>query len=273
MNIFSRTVIKELLLKHNTKLSKSLGQNFLIDKNVLKKLIKASDLKQSDLVLEIGPGIGTITQELARHVKKVITIEKDRNIISILKKTTRLDKNIEIVNKDALKANLKLPKNYKVVANLPYYITGNILRKLLESKNPPQEIVIMIQKEVAQRICAKPPNTNLLATSVQFFADPKIITYVSKKSFYPVPKVDSAIIKITPRKENISEKFQKKFFKIVKAGFSHPRKQIINNLSKELNLNKEKTQAWLNKNNVQPSQRAETLDIDDWKNLTRSSKI
>jgi 16S rRNA (adenine1518-N6/adenine1519-N6)-dimethyltransferase len=164
------------------------------------------------------------------------------------------------------------------VANLPFYLTAPVIRKFLESDCQPKEMILMVQKEVGQRICAKPPDMNLLAVSVQFYAEPKIISYISKKSFWPQPKVDSAIIKITPL--GLSEIStivrlldRDLFFRIVKAGFSQPRKQILNNLSKKLKLNKEEVKSWLLKNNIQPGQRAETLTIKDWINLTKSLKI
>jgi len=164
-------------------------------------------------------------------------------------------------------------RDYKVVANLPYYITSPVIRKLLETENKPKEIILMVQKEVAQRICARPPKTNLLAISVQFYAKPKIISYVSKKAFYPKPKVDSAIIHLKISKQN-SKIDREKFFKIVKAGFSHPRKQLANNLLKELDflgkeINKEKIIALLAKKGILATQRPETLLLKNWIELTK----
>ncbi|GAI44688.1 unnamed protein product, partial [marine sediment metagenome] len=184
-----------------------------------------------------------------------------------------------------------------VVANLPFYLTAPAIRKFLETKFPLELMILVVQKEVAQRICARPPKMNILAVSVQFYAKPEIISYVSKKSFWPSPKVDSAIIKITPTKPGdiiMKPGNVDLFFRIVKAGFSQPRKQIINNLTKGLALNqpnrlklnkpaqisscktwvgKEKIKSWLLKNNIQPTQRAETLFVKDWINLTKSYKI
>lgn len=174
-----------------------------------------------------------------------------------------------------------MPKNYKVVANLPFYVVSPIMRKFLESDNPPKEMILGVQKEVGQRICATPPEMSLLAVSVQFYAEPKIISYISKKSFWPQPKVDSVIIKI---KLNLIQKTHDRsffaqienrdlFFKIVRAGFSQPRKQLINNLSQKLNLDRQKIEKWLFKNRIRPVQRAETLTIEDWLNLSKSFKI
>jgi 16S rRNA (adenine1518-N6/adenine1519-N6)-dimethyltransferase len=265
MNLLSKNNIRNLLKQYNIKPSKRLGQNFLIDKAIVKKIIKTADIKASDNIIEIGPGIGTITQELA----KAIVIEKDREMVKILKQTIK--NNIEIVQKDILKYEIKI-KDYKVIGNIPFYLTAPLIRKLLESKNPPKEITLIIQKEVAQRICAKPPKMSILAVSVQLYAKPRIISYVSKKSFWPCPKVDSAIIKISDISSDI-EVDKSLLFKIVKAGFSQPRKQIINNLSKKLKLNKEEIELWLLKNNIQPKQRAETLSIDDWIKLTNTYKL
>jgi len=170
-----------------------------------------------------------------------------------------------------------LSKQYKLVANIPYYLTSPLIRKFLENPpnyNQPEEIILMVQKEVAQRICASPPNMSILAVSVQFYAKAKIIFYVKKENFWPKPKVDSAIIKITPGGLTSSEAGGQTspdlFFKIVKAGFSQPRKQIGNNLSKMLKLDKQQINSWLSKNKIKPTQRAETLSVDDWICLTNN---
>ena len=278
MDLTSKKQIKDLLKEYRTYASKRLGQNFLIDKTVLRKIIEAADLKPNDMVLEIGPGIGTLTRELAKTAIKVIAIEKDPKMIDILKDTTKDFQNVEIIKEDILKMSpesYKLKaKSYKVVANLPFYLTAPVIRQFLETKNPPQEMNLVVQKEVAQRICAKPPDMSILAVSIQFYAKPEIISYISKKSFWPSPKVDAAILKIVPRQFCVpaSRQFCEQFFRIVKAGFAHPRKQILNNLSNELKYDKEVVRFWLLKNNIQPSQRAETLTVEDWINLTKSYK-
>lgn len=274
--------IQKILKKYGIRPSKRLGQNFLVDKRVLNKIIATAELKLDDIVLEVGPGIGNLTLELAKRVKKVIAIEKDSRMVEVLEKV--LDeqgiKNVQIIQADVLKIknwkfnkNLKLKiKNFKVVANLPYYIVSPTIRKFLEiDEVKPRQLVLMVQKEVAQRICAKPPDMNLLAVSVRFYATPKIISYVSKKCFFPQPKVDSAILRIAPL-INADRKLINAdlFFKIVRAGFSHPRKQILNNLSEGLKLNKTEIITWLLKNNIQPSQRAETLSIEDWLRLAKN---
>jgi 16S rRNA (adenine1518-N6/adenine1519-N6)-dimethyltransferase len=182
MELTSTKIIKEILTKYNVKPSKGLGQNFLVDKNVLKKIIDTANLKPEDVVLEVGPGIGTLTHEIAKNVKQVIVIEKDKIMCEILKDTLKDFKNIKIINNDILKidtTNLGLqPLKYKIVANIPYYLTSPLIRFFLENKNPPKEIILMVQKEVAQRICAKPPKMSLLAVSVQFYAEAKISSYL-----------------------------------------------------------------------------------------------
>ncbi len=281
MDLISKKVIKGLFKKYEIRPSKRLGQNFLIDKKVIEKVIKAANLQPKDVVLEIGPGIGTLTQELAQKSKKVIAVEKDKKMIEILKETLKGYKNVKIIYGDILKFNnySLFTTNYKLIASLPYYIVSPTIRIFLESPRRPKEMVLIVQKEVAQRICSKPPKMNLLAISVQFYSKPKILSYVSKNSFWPSPKVDGAILKITPR-INVNNKqiSTDLFFKIVRAGFSQPRKQLANNMAKELalnqlnglKLNKEQIIFWLLKNNIQPSQRAETLTVKDWINLTKT---
>ena len=291
MDLTSKKQIKDLLKEYRTYASKRLGQNFLIDKTVLRKIIEAADLKPNDTVLEIGPGIGTLTRELAKTARKVIAIEKDPKMVEILRETLKDYENIEIFRGDVLKIDFPnskfkarnskqiLNRAFKVVANLPYYITAPTIRKFLEAPVQPEMMVLVVQKEVAQRICSKPPDMSILAVSVQFYAKPEIISYISKKSFWPSSKVDSAIIKIIPyshgriripRAEGEGCAFRMLFFRIVKAGFAHPRKQILNNLSNELKYNKGVVKSWLLKNNIQPIQRAETLTLEDWIKLTKN---
>ena len=272
MDLTSKKVVKSLLKKHKISPQKQFGQNFLIDKLALKKVLLAAEIKPNETILEIGPGIGTLTKELAKKAEKVIAVEKDRKMIEILKETLKDFKNVKILEKDILKIKELEIKDYKVVANLPYYVVAPIIRKFLESmKIRPKYMILMVQKEVAQRITAK-QRMNLLAVSVQFYAQAKIIGYVPKKSFWPEPKVDGAIIKLEVKKEKLKVD-KDSFFKIVKAGFSQPRKQLINNLSKELKVSREKVNEWLLKNNIEPTQRAETLSIENWIKLTKNYTI
>ena len=263
MDLTSKKTIKELLRKYNIKPSKRLGQNFLIDKSVLRKIIETANLSSKDTILEIGSGLGILTIELAKQAKQVIAVEKDKRMCEILKEVLKDYKNVKIINQDAL--NYELPASrqggrvtsYKLIANLPYYITSPVIRKFLETENPPKETILMVQKEVAQRIVAKPLRMNLLAVAVQFYAKAKIVSYVRKKSFYPQPKVDSAIIKIVS--QPIPKINTKKFFQLVKTGFSSKRKMLKNNLQLGESI--------LEKIKINPKTRAENLSIQDWLKL------
>jgi 16S rRNA (adenine1518-N6/adenine1519-N6)-dimethyltransferase len=285
MNLASKSVVKYLLKKYQVRPSKRLGQNFLIDNSVIRKVIRAANLQKDDVVLEIGPGIGNLTYKLAEKVKRVIAVEKDPKMCGVLWEILKELKNITIIRGDILKISLSRYKiqdtRYKVVANLPFYITAPVIRKFLESPYPPKEMILVVQKEVAQRICAKPPRLSLLAVSVQFYAKPQIIFHISKRSFSPQPEVDATIIKITPINSFRELVDADAFFRIVKAGFSQPRKQLVNNLSKGLapsspnglKLDKEQVRAWLLRGGIQYSQRAEALTIGNWVELTKSCKL
>jgi len=215
-----------------------LGQNFLIDKNIVQKIIKTANISKNDLVFEIGPGKGALTKELAKSAKKVIAIEKDENLASLLNQEKM--ENVEIITGDVLRDLPEIKGKYKVVANIPYYLTSFLIRKLLEIENKPQEIILLVQKK-SPKESAPSWKMSLLAISVNYYAQPDIKGFVSKNCFWPKPKVDSAILKITPLKR----KKNNFFFKIVRAGFSQPRKQLVNNLSLGLKINKEKLKKFL----------------------------
>ncbi len=261
------------------KAKKSLGQNFLKDESVLNRIIASAKLSKEDMVIEIGPGQGALTEKLAEVCKKVIAIEIDDRLIEPLHDKFVEDKNIEIIHDDILKLNLpeliekELKENnvssYKVVANIPYYITAPIIRLFLETKIPPTEVIFMVQKEVAERICAKKGEMSILAVSVQYYAKAEFLFTVFKESFDPVPKVDSAIIKITRNieQEKISKEETKKFFRVVKSGFSAKRKTLINNLSNSLQLDKKEIEEKLLSLGFDANVRAQELGVEDWKNL------
>jgi 16S rRNA (adenine1518-N6/adenine1519-N6)-dimethyltransferase len=249
---------------------KRLGQVFLRKKIYLKKMIKTAEIESKDIVLEIGPGTGNLTLELAKVAKKVIAVEKDKRMCEILKEVLEKEeiKNVEILNQDILKF-LKEPIRFypfKVVANIPYYLTSRLLRQLLEIKKKPTLIVLLVQKEVAERICAKPPFSNILAVSVQVFAEPKIVSFVKKEAFFPKPKVDSAILKIVPKKET-KIKDEKLFFKILRAGFFQPRKTILNNFAISFKIDKIEIEKWLNSAKIKKEMRPSQLSLKDWFSL------
>jgi len=247
------------------------GQNFLINEEISKRIIKEANIKGNN-ILEIGPGKGILTQYLVEKTGRVLAIELDRNLLPLLEKKFSSQKNISLIQSDILKINLpKLIKennfqNYKVVANLPYYITSKIIRLLLETKYPPSEIILMIQKEVAERICAKPRQESLLSISVKFYGEPEILFDVSRENFNPVPEVDSAVIHIT-RKKNPLKADTSDFFSLVRAGFSSKRKMLLNNLSASSNLSKDKVSEILKKAGIEPAQRAQELELKDWLRL------
>jgi len=258
--------------------SKKLGQNFLMDSKIIEKIIESADLNNQDTVLEIGPGLGCLTQALAQKAKKVIAIEKDKQLAQALKRNLEERNNVEIVEEDILKIKIVNPNvksqiksqiqiidRYKVVANLPYNIALPVIRKFIEATIPPQLMILMIQKEVAQKICGE--KSSLPKIAVELFAKPEILFFVPKESFFPTPKVDGAVIKISEIQKNIPAIDEKLFFKIVKAGFSHPRKTILNNLSKELNVPREDTIKWLEKTNISCQKRPEAINLQEWINL------
>jgi len=260
MNLTSAGVIKKLCEKYEIRPSKKWGQNFLIDRNILEKILEAADLKKSDIALEVGPGFGVLTQELAERVKKVYAVEIDKRLVGAIEETLSC-KNVKIINEDILKIDIdKLRlKKFKVVANLPYQITSAVIRKFLELSHSPSLVILMVQKEVAERICSKPGDMSLLSVSVQFYGKPEIVSRVSRNSFWPVPNVDSAILKITPHSNTTLD--PKRFFEIVRARFSKPRKQLQNNLEIESSV--------LKKAGLNEKIRAEELSVEDWIRLIK----
>ncbi len=261
--------IKQIIHSYNIKPKKRLGQNFLLCLPIINKVIAAAELKPFDIVLEVGPGLGSLTLSLAEQVKKVVAVEKDRQLAKALEEILKSQNinNVEIVSADILE--YQMSKDYKLVANLPYNIAATVVMKFLEAKKPPELMVVMLQKEVAQRMRSTVPRMTKLGVFTQFYSEPKIISTVSKNCYFPKPKVDSAILLLKPKlvSKNIDQKL---FSKVVRAGFSHPRKQLINNLSKPLNLTRAQTEQWLLKNKIRPQQRAETLTIENWLNLSKT---
>ncbi len=249
---------------------KKLGQIFLKNQKIVEEIIKTLNPQTDELIIEIGPGKGILTEPLIKSGAMIMAVEKDKSLCDFLKEKFSSSKNLSIINQDIrdfLKSRkfkeIIKNKDYKIVGNIPYYLTSYLLRLLMELKEKPKTIVVMVQKEVAQRIIAQPPKMNLLAVLIQFYFKPSLIKIVKKGNFLPIPKVDSAIIKLEPyyNEYNTNPFFERKFIKIVKTGFSHPRKTLGNNL-KELNLNsKLKKIPFLNT-------RAENLQLKEWLYLT-----
>ncbi len=238
---FSIKVIKNLLQQNNCLPRKSLGQNFLTDENTLKKIAAAADLSKQDLVLEIGPGLGALTEILMQEAGRVIAVEYDRNLFGILQKEFLKRENLQLLNQDILKTDLpalfhkedKLSYGLKVVANLPYYITTPIIFKILETKLPWQCLVFLVQKEVAQRICATSGGKDYGALTImlQFLGRTDLIGTVSRKVFYPAPNVDSAIVRIIPEINEETYQIYPYLYRVVQAAFNQRRKTLLNSLA------------------------------------------
>jgi 16S rRNA (adenine1518-N6/adenine1519-N6)-dimethyltransferase len=265
---------QKLLRQSGLHARKGLGQNFLIDEDVLGEIISSAGLSIEDLVIEVGPGLGILTGELAEHAGRVIAIEIDDNLAALLKERLASNANVRVISQDILKTELAVllseykTTKYKVVANLPYYITSPVLRHFLESDCKPESMVVMVQKEVAEEIAAKPGKMSLLSIGVQLYGRPEIITKVPAESFYPAPKVDSAILKVTPYLQpRVQIDDREGFFKLVRAGFASARKQLANSLAQGLGISKEESLALLNKAGIDARRRAETLSIEEWAQL------
>lgn len=251
---------------------KQLGQNFLKSPEIVNRIVAAAKIKSTDTVIEIGPGTGILTDKLFRTGAKIFAVEKDGYLAIKLQKRYVKEKNIKIIHQDALWFNLEtIPTPYKVVANIPYNITSPIIRKFLEGENTPSLMILMVQKEVAERICAKPGESKrgLLTIIVEYYSYAEILFEVSRKEFFPVPRVDSAVVKIKTKDEHKSTKSidPKFFFRIVKAGFSAKRRQIHNSLAATLQLEKNIVFDTLKKAKINPTFRAEDLTFDDWQRL------
>lgn len=265
--------VKDILKKNGFKFSKSLGQNFLVDGNTVKGIVEKAGIGKDDYVLEIGPGIGTLTEELALNAKKVVSVELDRELLPILDITLKDYDNVEIVYGDILKIDIDElieekfeGKKVKVVANLPYYVTTPILSKLIEGGHKIENVTVMIQKEVADRIVADKDNKQYgsLTVFINFYSDPKIVLDVPRTVFIPQPNVDSAVIKLE-LKEDLIKVDREIFFKLVKSAFGKRRKTILNSMTTgELELSKAELLPILEELNIESNKRAENLSIDDF---------
>jgi 16S rRNA (adenine1518-N6/adenine1519-N6)-dimethyltransferase len=278
MTLLNKT--KKICENYNIKPTRSKGQNFLINEDVYEDMIEASEIKKDDIILEIGPGLGFLSERLARKIKKVVAIELDEGLFIFLENKFKKENinNIKIINKDILKIfNLtdyfseEEIKKYKIVANLPYNITSIFLRKFLENIDlRPKSMTLMLQKETAERIVASPGKMSLLSVSVQLYAKVKIIKYVLKENFWPIPEVDSAIINIVPfssSENRFDKKNEKLFFQMIKHGFSSRRKMLKNNLAGGYGISNQRAEELLEKSGFDKKIRAQELSVDEWKKL------
>lgn len=275
-NAYEETMF--LLKKHNISANKSLGQNFLINDEVIEKIIQAANISEEDLVIEIGPGLGTLTSRLLEKAKKVIAIELDKRMIDILNDRFTLYNNFELINQDVLKVNLNELinnqieiRNVKIVANLPYYITTPIVMKLLEDRLPIESITVMVQKEVAKRLTAVPGDklSGAITYAVNYYCKPQEIVIVPNTSFIPEPEVESEVINLKLRKEYpVQLEDEKVFFQLIKASFMQRRKTLINGITNNGLMTKEMAKQLLNRVGLDDKVRGESLNLQDFANLS-----
>lgn len=269
-------VLRALLRRHGVeRTNKGLGQHLLISRKALDEVVEAAELSPDDNVLEVGAGTGVLTVELARRARRVVAVEMDRVILPILSEVVEPYPNVEIIPRDLLTVRPEEvfgEEPYKLVANLPYYITALILRHTLEARNRPSRLVVMVQREVAERMTAAPGEMNLLGLSAQFYGTPRIVAQVPATAFYPRPKVDSAVVRIDlfpqPALEGPAREF---FFALARAGFAEKRKQLHNSLERNLHLAPEQVMGWLAACAIDPERRAQSLSLDEWLALTRAA--
>lgn len=265
---------KALLEQHGLSPKKSLGQNFLHDPNALEKIVATADLMPTDTVVEIGPGTGALTEYLARAAKHVISIELDERMRPVLEEVLAPYPNVAIIWGDVLNVDLLQvvgPKDFVVVANVPYYITSQILRHVLDNYRRPRRVVMTVQLEVAERVTARSGDMSLLAVSVQFFGKASLVSKLNPAVFWPRPDVDSALLRIdTYEKPPVDVPDSKTFFRVVRAGFSQKRKQLKNALSGGLAIKSDAASALLDAAGIDVKRRAETLSLEEWAALTRA---
>ncbi|MFC1991113.1 16S rRNA (adenine(1518)-N(6)/adenine(1519)-N(6))-dimethyltransferase RsmA [Chloroflexota bacterium] len=265
---------KNLLHRFDLRARKGLGQHFLIDEEVLQLITSAAELTSEDTVIEVGPGLGVLTGELTGQAGSVIAVELDNKLAAILKQRMASCNNVTIINENILDidpASLVAGKRvYKVVANLPYNITSAALRHFLEASARPEMMIVMVQKEVAEAIAAGPGQRSLLSISIQFYGKPQIVSHVSAQSFYPAPKVDSAILRIDVYSSPpVAVDDEASFFELVRAGFTASRKQVANSLAQGLGIPKAEAVSLLERANIAPQRRAGTFTLEEWAELWR----
>ncbi len=270
-------VLRDLLYSHGMRPNKAFGQNFLVERSVLQQIVEAAELEAGDQVLEVGAGTGVLTRELARTARRVVAVELEQDMLRLLEKTTRGYANVEIIARNLLYMEPEEvfgQEAYKLVANLPYYITAPTFRHFLESANPPRLLVVMVQYEVAQRIVAEPGDLSMMGVSVQFYGRPRILARVPARAFYPAPKVDSAILRVDVYAEApLTRQERDSFFRVVQAGFSERRKQVHNSLAHGLHRKDEVIREWLAAAGIEANRRAETLSIEEWLRLWREATL
>jgi len=262
-----------LLRRYGLRAAKSLGQNFLQDTAALESIVAAAEIQAHDTVLEIGPGLGSLTRYLAVSAREVVAVELDEQLLPPLRAVLRPYPNVRLIRGDILKLSPSEyvgQAGYLVAANIPYYITSPVIRHLLESEPKPRRVVLTIQKEVAARICAAPGDLSLLSLSVQVYGKPEIVAHIEAQAFYPVPNVDSAVLRVDIYPAPlIPVDLLDTFFKMLKAGFSQKRKMLRNSLARGLHINPADAERLLADANIDPKRRAETVNMDEWRILSQ----
>ncbi len=272
----SRREWTRLMAEMGIRPNKGLGQNFLFERGIVERMVRQAGITGDDVVLEIGPGLGILTSELLRKAHRVVAIERDPPLVRHLRSAFSGIPRFEIVEANALTIDsddvIRSGEEFDVVANLPYSVGTAILRHLLEQPRKPRRITVMLQKEVAERLVAEPPDMSVLSVATQFFAEPRLVFTVSPSVFIPPPNVDSAVVILDIREAlALPPACQTLFFSIVNAGFRQKRKQVANSLADVLRLPKPLIVAWLARTGIDPMRRAETLSVDEWVALTRSA--
>ncbi len=268
--------VAALLRQYGLSPKKGLGQNFLVDPEALRKIIQAADIPPGSLVLEVGPGLGSLTRGLAQVARQVVAVELDEGLLPLLAQVLAGYQNVEVVSGDILEldpSHLVGETGYLVVANIPYYITSALIRHLLAPAVKPARIVLTVQKEVAERICAGPGDLSLLALSVQVYGEAKRVLRIPAGAFYPAPKVDSSVVRVDLYAQPlIASSDLDDFFKLARAGFSQKRKTLRNSLSAGLRVSPDRVVALLDSIGIDPRRRAETLSLAEWKSLVDAYK-
>ncbi len=274
MTTFPPLSIPALMRKHGLSAKKSLGQNFLLDEAALEKVVAAADIPAGATVLEIGPGLGSLTRHLARAAARVVAVELDASLIPALREVLAGEQNVSIVQGDILQqdvAALVSEPGYLVVANIPYYITSAVIRHLLEAPARPARLVLTMQKEVAERICARPGDLSLLALSVQVYGEPRPVARIPAGAFYPPPKVDSTVLRVDLYPQaRIPDTQLEDFFHLAKVAYAQKRKMLRNTLSAGLRWPPDKAVALLAAAGIDPMRRAETVSLEEWGRLVQA---
>lgn len=271
LDLASRSSVDALLRRYRLRPEKRLGQNFLIDPEALERVVAAAEIEPTDVILEVGAGLGTLTQRLAGLAGRVVAVEYDRRLEPVLRETVGREPRVEILIADILRLDLGrllAHQAFKVVANIPYQITSHLIRRLLESESAPRRLVLTVQREVADRVMAGPGDMNLLALGVQAYGEPRLMARIPATSFYPAPRVESAVLRIDVRvPPRMTPERAQAVFRVARAGFAQPRKKLRNSLAAGLRISPPEVERRLTEVGISPAARAEHLSLEDWERI------